>query len=382
MFKYDYVIVGAGLSSAVIARSLADDDKKILILERRNHLGGNLYDSLNEDGIIVQKYGPHTFHTNNDRVIDFVTKYAKFKEYHLRCEVNIDGIITPSPFNFKTIDQFYEKDKATLLKEKLSTLYPQGKATVVELLESKDKDVSNYAKFLFEKDYSLYTSKQWGISPKEVDPSVLKRVPVEFSYKDWYFYDKFEGIPEGGFMVFINNLLDSPNIETKVNEDALKHISFKDDLVLFDNEIVNIIYTGEADELFGYKFGKLPYRSLRFEYEKHNKKDYQTSAIVAYPSHEYGFTRITEYTKLPYQENDKTIIVKEYPLSVDNNSKNEPYYPILTEDSQNNYKKYKEYAAKYKNLILLGRLAEFKYYNMDQCVLKALETYDLIKDKI
>ena len=382
MSKYDYVIVGAGLSAAVIARCLADDGKKILILERRNHLGGNLYDFKNEDGIIVQKYGPHTFHTNNDRVIDFVTKYAVFKEYHLRCEVNIDGIITPSPFiyNFKTIDQFYDKDKAILLKNKLLNTYPLGKATVVELLESKDADIKEYANFLFEKDYSLYTSKQWGISPSEVDPSVLKRVPVEFSYKDWYFYDKFEGIPEGGFMVFINNLLNNPNIETKVGLDALKHISFKDDLVLFDNKVLNIIYTGEADELFGYKFGKLPYRSLRFEYEKHNKKNYQTSAIVAYPSHEYGFTRITEHTKLPYQENHKTIIVKEYPLPVDNSSKNEPYYPILTENSQNNYKNYKEHAANYKNLILLGRLAEFKYYNMDQCVLKALETYDLIKD--
>ena len=380
MCKYDYVIVGAGLSALVIARCLADDGKKILILERRNHLGGNLYDFKNEDGIIVQKYGPHTFHTNNDRVIEFVTKYAKFQEYHLRCEVNIDGTITPSPFNFKTIDQFYSKEEAVKLKNKLSTLYPQGKATVVELLESEDKDVRDYANFLFEKDYSLYTSKQWGISPTEVDPSVLKRVPVEFSYKDWYFYDKFEGIPEGGFMSFLNNLLNSPNIDAEVNVDALKYLSFEKDKVLFKGEPIKIIFTGETDELFGYRFGKLPYRSLRFEYEKHDVKDYQSSAIVAYPSHDYGFTRITEYTKLPYQDNNKTIIVKEYPLPVDNNGLNEPYYPILTQDSQNNYSKYKEYAMQYTNLTLLGRLAEFKYYNMDQCVLKALETYDLIKE--
>jgi UDP-galactopyranose mutase len=380
MQKYDYVIVGAGLSASVIARRLADSGKKILIVERRNHLGGNLYDEKNEDGILVQKYGPHTFHTNNDKVIEFVNMYAEFEEYHLRCEVNIEGTITPSPFNFKTIDQFYDEEYAKKLKQKLSAHYPNGKATVVELLESKDKDIADYANFLFEKDYSLYTSKQWGISPNEVDPSVLKRVPVEFSYKDWYFYDKFEAEPKGGFMTFIHNLLNSPNIDTIINEDALKHISFQDNSILYDGEKVNIIFTGQVDELFQYKFGELPYRSLRFEYEKHNVKDYQTAAIVAYPSHNYAFTRITEYTKMPFQNSDKTIIVKEYPLSFTAGSKHEPYYPILTKDSQENYKKYKEEADKYSNLTLLGRLAEFKYYNMDQCVLKALETFERLKE--
>lgn len=378
MGKYDYVIIGAGLSASVSARILADKGYKILIVERRNHLGGNLYDKKNEAGILVQKYGPHTFHTNNDKVIEFVTKYAIFEEYHLRCEVNIEGTITPSPFNFKTIDQFYSESESKILKEKLTNSYPEGKATVLELLESKDDDIKKYAKLLFEKDYSLYTSKQWGISPSEVDPSVLKRVPVEFSYKDWYFYDKFEGIPKGGFMTFINNLLDSKNIETKLGINGLDHIAFKDDKVLYDDEEVNVIFTGETDELFNYKYGKLPYRSLKFEYEKHNFKNYQASAIVAYPSHDYGYTRITEYTKLPYQDCDSTIIVKEYPLSYDSKSNNEPYYPILTKESQEKFNKYLFEASKYKNLILLGRLAQFKYYNMDQCVLNAIETIERI----
>jgi UDP-galactopyranose mutase len=379
--KYDYVIIGAGLSAAVSARMLADAGYKILIVERRNHLGGNLFDEKNEDGILVQKYGPHTFHTNNDKVIDFVTKYADFEEYHLKCEVNIDGVITPSPFNFKTIDQFYDVDKAKILKEKLKATYPLGKATVLELLDSKDKDIKEYAVFLFEKDYSLYTSKQWGISPSEVDPSVLKRVPIEFSYKDWYFYDKFEGIPNGGFMQFMNNMFNSNNIETKTGINGLEHISFKNNKVLYDNEEVNVIFTGETDELFNYKFGKLPYRSLRFEYEKHNKKEYQTSAIVAYPSHDYGYTRITEYTKMPFQNFDNTIIAKEYPLSYDSNSNNEPYYPILTKDSQEKIKCYMDEASKYSNLTLLGRLAQFKYFNMDQCVLNAIETMERILSK-
>lgn len=378
--KYDYVIIGCGLSASVVARKLADNGNKILIIERREHRGGNLYDEIDGNGILVQRYGPHTFHTNNDDIINFITKYAQFIPYNMKCEARLDDIVTPSPFNFKTIDQFYSKEDAINLKEKLTKTYPLGHATVVELLESNDEDIRNYAQMLFDKDYSLYTSKQWGISPNEVDPSVLKRVPVEFSYYDRYFYDKFEGLPKGGFMNLINNLLNSPNIETIVNEDGLKHISFKDNKVLFDNDITNVIFTGQVDELFKHKYDRLPYRSLRFEYETHNTSSYQTSAIVAYPSHDYGFTRITEYTKLPYQNSDRTVIAKEYPLLFDEKSNNEPYYPIPTTKSGEMYAKYKQEANKYSNLYLLGRLAEYKYYNMDQCVLNALNLADsLIK---
>lgn len=370
--KYDYIIIGCGLSACVVARKLADVGKKILIVERRNHLGGNLYDEVDENGILVQRYGPHTFHTNNDLVVEFIKNYADFIEYNMKCEVKIDNIITSSPFNFKTIDQFYSKADAINLKNKLIKAYPLLRTTVVELLESKDTDIKEYAQMLFDKDYSLYTSKQWGIDPCEVDPSVLKRVPIEFSYYDRYFHDKFEAIPKGGFMVFIKNLLDSPNIKTIKNEDGLKHISFKNNNILYDDEYIKIIFTGQIDELFNYKYDRLPYRSLRFEYETHNINSYQTSAIVAYPSHEYGFTRITEYTKLPFQNSNKTVIAKEYPILFNEKTKNDPYYPIPTLKSNNMYNKYKDEAAKYDNLYLLGRLAEYKYYNMDQCVLNAL----------
>ncbi len=373
---YDYIVIGGGLSASVVARRLADASNKILIVERRNRLGGNLFDETNEDGILVQRYGPHTFHTNNDDVIAFITKYADFEPYNMRCEANLDGVVTPSPFNFKTIDQLYDEERASLLKDKLTKAYPAGHATVVELLESKDDDVKNYAQTLFDKDYSLYTSKQWGISPCEVDPSVLKRVPVEFSYYDRYFYDKFEALPKGGFMTLINNLLDSSNIEKMVNEDGLKHISFEDDKVLYDGRETKIIFTGQADELFKYKFGRLPYRSLKFEYETHDTDSYQTVAIVAYPSHDYGFTRITEYTKLPFQKSKKTVIAKEYPVLFDEYSNNEPYYPIPTKKNNEIYEKYKTETTRYKNIYLLGRLAEYKYYNMDQCVLNALNLAD------
>ena len=210
--NYDFIVIGAGLTGSIIARKLAENSKRVLVVERRPFIGGNLFDYKNKDNITIQKYGPHTFHTNSDEVIEFVTKFSKFDEYHLKCEVNIDGIITPSPFNFKTIDQFYPKEQAGVLKAKLIDQFPDGKATVLELLNSKDADVLQYAQFLFEKDYSQYTSKQWGIPPDEVDPSVLKRVPVEFSYKDWYFYDKFEGIPHNGFTSFIENILSHPSM--------------------------------------------------------------------------------------------------------------------------------------------------------------------------
>ena len=373
--KYDYIVIGAGLTGSIVARKLAENNKKVLVVERRPYIGGNLYDYKNENGITVQKYGPHTFHTNSDEVINFVTRFSKFDEYHLRCEVNIDGIITPSPFNFKTIDQFYSNKQAFVLKEKLASQYPEGKATVLELLNSKDSDILQYAKFLFEKDYSLYTSKQWGISPDEVDPSVLKRVPVEFSYKDWYFYDEFEGIPHDGFTNFVKNILKHPNIVIVLNEDAFLHISFVKDKILYDDVEKEIVFTGELDKLFSYKYGKLPYRSLKFSLEEHDG-EYQTSAIVAYPSHKYRFTRITEYTKLPYQKSDKTIIAKEYPVPyVDDN---EPYYPILTKESQNQYLKYQEEAIKISNLYVAGRLGEFKYYNMDQAVLSAIRLSNII----
>jgi UDP-galactopyranose mutase len=171
---YDYIVVGAGLSGSVVSRQLSDAGKKVLIVEKRSNIGGNLFDYRNKKNILVQKYGPHTFHTNDDNVIAFVTRFANFKEYHLKCEVKIDNIVTPSPFNFKTIDQFYDEDEAVILKNKLLNKYPSGKATVVEFLVDSDKDISKYANFLFEKDYSLYTSKLWGISPIEVDRSVLK----------------------------------------------------------------------------------------------------------------------------------------------------------------------------------------------------------------
>lgn len=380
MSKYDYVVVGAGLAGGVLARNLAEKkNKKILIVDRRNHISGNIYDFDDEHGVKIQKYGPHVLHTNNDDVYKFITQFCETVEYRTKCEAVIDGISTPSPFNFKTIDQFYSSEDADRLKKRLLAYYDNRTAvTVVELLECDDPSIKEFAEFLFEKDYRPYTAKQWNLNPEEIDPSVLKRVPVVLSYGDTYFYDKYEFMPKEGFVSMYNNIISHPNIKIKLETEALEHITFDEEIVKYDDEEINIIYTGAIDELFGYRFGVLPYRSLRFDFKSINADSFQNVAIVAYPQ-EIGYTRITEYTKMPFQSCDGwTNVAYEYPVIYDKNADegNEPYYPVLTDESQKIYKQYLEYSRKYKNLILCGRLAEFKYYNMDQVILNALKLYE------
>ena len=387
MFDYDYVIVGAGLAGGIIARKLAEEKgKKILILERRNHIAGNTYDFVDESGIKIQKYGPHVLHTNSDEVYSFISKYCTPIDYRTKCEAVIDGISTPSPFNFKTIDQFYSVADATELKKKLAEYYcGRGTVTIVELLDSEDEDISGFARFLFEKDYRLYTAKQWGIDPEKIDVSVLKRVPVVLSYGDTYFYDKYEFMPKNGFENMYQNLISHKNISVQLNTDALKHIVVDNNnkRILYDGIVTNIIYTGAIDELFSYKYGILPYRSLFFKYMHLEKKDFQPVAIVAYPQVE-DYTRVTEYTKMPYQDvGQQTCVAYEYPMEYDKNSNtgNEPYYPVLTDNSKAIYNMYKKYSEMFHNLTLCGRLADFKYYNMDQVILRALDIYSELEEK-
>ena len=381
MDNYDVVIVGAGFSGSIIARFFAEKNMKVLLCEKRSHIAGNMYDYINEDGIRIQKYGPHTFHTNNERVYNYIKNYTELEPYTLKCFAIINGIETPSPFNFKTIDQFYSYDDANRLKEKLLNKYPNGQATVLELLNDLDNDIKDYAYFLFENDYRPYTAKQWGLDPKDIDPYVLRRVPVIFNYRDTYFNEKYEGIPNNGFTNLFEKILNHKNIDIKLNCDALKHISFLDNKALFDNKEKKIIYTGPIDELFDYKFGELPYRSLDFKFETINCKNYQNVAIVAHPK-DAEYTRITEYTKLPYQNvGNKTVIAKEYSLDYNKHKDKgkEPYYPIVTEESKKIYSDYLEYSKKYFNLVLCGRLADFKYYNMDVVINRALEICDYLE---
>lgn len=370
----DVLIVGAGLSGAVIARSLAEKGMHVSIFEKRNHIAGNMYDYYDEHGFLVQKYGPHTFHTKEKVLFDYMCQFEEWQEYKLTCGAVWDGKYTPTPFNFTTIDTFYPKEKADELKAHLQQAFPgRDTATVVEVLSNEDPLVREYAEFLFQNDYAPYTAKQWGISPKDIDPSVLKRVPLRFSYAEGYFNDPFQVMPAHSFTKFFENLLQHPNIKIQLEVDALEHLKVINDQLYWDGVPYTgmVIYTGPIDELFQFKYGRLPYRSLRFEWKYSTKDSIQNAPVVAYPQ-EKGYTRITEYKKIPVQNKKGSSYAVEYPLPYKDGQEMEPYYPVLTQDSQIQYGKYQDLAKKISNLFTCGRLGDFKYYNMDQALARAL----------
>lgn len=385
--EYDVLIIGSGFTGCVIARKLAEEnDKKVLLIERRDHIAGNMYDEYNEANILVQRYGPHVFHTNNEKVFEFVSKYSEWEPYKVVSKVTIDGKILPSPFNYTAIDEFYSIEDGKELKSRLECYYPNKEAvTVVELLESEDDMIRNYANLLFEKDYRPYTSKQWGIAPEEIDVSVLKRCPVFLSYRETYLNEKYECLPSGGFTKLFEKMLNHPNITVRTGVDALNYlrIDFENNDIYYDGELIRnpIVYTGPLDELLSYKYGALPYRSLRFEWKTFDVESYQPVSILVYPQ-EKDFTRITEYTKMPVQNaNGKTTIAIEFPIQYIKGTNSEPYYPIVNENNNSLYAKYFNDIKTLPNLYVCGRLGDYKYYNMDQAVLRALEVAEEIQEK-
>lgn len=383
----EVLVIGCGLTGSVIGRFLAEIlNKKVIIWDRRNHIGGNMYDYYDEHGILVHKYGPHIFHTKKKELYDYMCKFTEWEEYKLTYMAQIDGKFTPTPFNFQTIDDFYSEEDANDLKNRIKKVFGDRKiATVVEVLNCDDEKIRKYGEFLFEKDYSLYTAKQWGISAKEVDPSILKRVPLRFSYDIGYFDDEYQVMPKTTYVDFFKNLLNHKNIEVRLGIEALDYLKIDKvkRKILVNNKVVDfpVIYTGALDELFDTCYGKLPYRSLHFEWKYENIESKQDAPVVAYPQ-EDKFTRITEYKKLPKQDVKGTTYAVEYPLSYDEQCNMEPYYPVLTEDSMEKYNRYLDIAKTIDNLYLAGRLADFKYYNMDQALERALSLCKILKDEI
>ncbi len=371
---YDYIIIGSGFAGAVVAQKMAEKGKKVLILEKRDHIGGNCYDENDEHGILIHKYGPHIFHTNSKEVYDYLSKYTKWHDYSHEVVANLNGNFIPVPFNLNTLKIVYGEEKAQKLREKLIDQYGYGtRVPILKLRENTDEDIRAIADFVYENIFLKYTMKQWGQTPEQIDPAVTGRVPVLISEDNRYFQDKYQGMPLEGFTLLFKNMLSQEGITVRLNTDAKQVLSFKEDGIYFEDDKFEgkIVYTGPIDELFDCKYGRLPYRTLRFDMTYLAKEDYQPKAVVNYTVSE-DFTRITEFKKLTGQKAEGTTIMKEYPLAYTGKAGEIPYYAISSEDNINMYNKYVELIKKYDNMYLLGRLAEYKYYNIDGIVEKAL----------
>ena len=384
---YDAIVVGAGFAGATIAERFANDlNKKVLIVDKRDHIAGNMYDYIDDNGILVHKYGPHLFHTNLDNVYEYLSKFTDWFKYEHRVLGKINNKLVPIPFNLTSIDECFEKDKAKHLKEILLDRFEVGKKIpILELKQIQDDDLNELAGFIYENVFLYYTMKQWGQTPDEIDPNVTNRVPVYLSEDDRYFQDKYQFMPKYGYTKLFEKMLDSENIDIKLKTNILDFMKFEGNKIFINNQEYNgkIIYTGAIDELLDYRYGALPYRSLNFKFEEINKEHFQPVGTVNYPTKDDKFTRITEYKYMTMEtcNSKKTVIMREYPCTYDRNSKtgNIQYYPISNDDNIRLYDKYLEIVNSIDNLYLLGRLAQYKYYNMDLVINEALKLYDEIK---
>lgn len=384
--SFDCLVVGAGFAGAVSARELASrGGRRVLVLEQRNHIGGNAYDCYHEEGLLIHQYGPHIFHTNDKRVYDYLSQFTRWRDYQHKVVGAIHGQLLPIPFNFHSLHQAFPPDRAAALEQKLVDTYGAGrKVTILELRGSPDPDLKALAEYVYENVFLHYTQKQWGTAPDEIDPSVTARVPVLLSRDDRYFQDVYQGMPEAGYTKLFEAMLDHPNITVETNTNAKTRLQLQGASVLLDGVPFSgpVIYTGAVDALFDHVFDRLPYRTLDFVFETHPKPFYQTHGTVNYTVSE-AYTRITEFKHLTGQVMpEKTTIVKEYSRAYTGQDGEIPYYAILNPRNLEQYEKYRALAAATPSLFLLGRLAEYRYYNMDAIVSRALSLADhLLKEQ-
>lgn len=376
---YDVIVIGCGFAGAVVGRQLAEKGKRVLILEQRNHIGGNCYDVKDEHGILIHQYGPHIFHTNMKHVYDYLSRFTEWYNYRHEVVGSVNGNMLPIPFNLNTLELVYGKEKAKELEKILIDEYGENvKIPILELRKNQSKEIQDIAEFVYENVFLKYTMKQWGQKPEEIDPSVSGRVPVFISRDNRYFQDTYQGMPLEGYTALFRNMLNHENIEVKLNTAAKELIRIEDKVYVNGNEFNGeLIYTGPIDELFDCVYGRLPYRSLRFECEYYEQEHYQSHGVVNYTVSE-EFTRITEYKYLTGQIHSGTTIMKEYPFAYSGKQGEIPYYAILNEENQNLYQKYVNKLSGLPNVHLLGRLAEYRYYNIDAIVDKALSLAEQI----
>ena len=386
----EIIVVGSGFSGSIIARKLAEEENyKVRIIEQRPHIAGNMYDYVNEYGVMVHKYGPHLINTNMVHVIEFLEKYTELIPFAVKLLSLIDGRYVQLPFNYLTMQQLVGYKQASVLLEKMRKEFAnRSTVSIFELINHHDSDIKNYRTLLYEKAYKTYTAKQWDLDPEQLDKSVLDRVKMRLNYEERYLNADFQFVPKDGYTALFENLLSHPNIQIELNTDALEHIRFNEEnkKVLYDGqEIEMLIFTGAIDELFGLEYGALPYRSLEFEYESQKTDSILPTDILSCPSPEVPYTRITEYNKINGQpKGEYATIAKEYSMPYDKNADrgNLPYYPVVAKENLELFQRYTDKADQYSNLFLCGRLADYKYYNMDWIINHTLRKYEALKEKL
>lgn len=380
---YDVIIVGSGFSGSVIARELAEKhNRRVLVIEKRNHIAGNMYDEYDEHGILIHKYGPHVVVTDRWNIIKYLSQYSEMYEHVVKELSFIDGKYVRLPFNFETIKQLVGAEQSEILLSKMRKEFNgQDRVSIGQLVRSKDKDISEYGTLLFNKAYVTYCAKQWDTPVDKLDDSIMDRVKMSIGYDERYMNKDFQYLPKSGYTEMFKNILNHQNIEIILNQDANQRLKLNEDskVITYDGEEVKtLVYTGAIDELFHSKYGDLPYRSLDIKYEWSDRNKIYPQEIISFPQAK-GYTRKTEYRQMMINDiacNGSTVAT-EFPIAYEKNSQNSPCYPVITDDTKNVYLKYLADSKKFDNLFLCGRLAEFRYYNMDECILRA---FDVIKE--
>ena len=356
---FDYLIVGAGLAGATLAERLANhSNKKVLIIDKRNHIGGNTYDFYNSEGVMVHKYGPHIFHTNSKDVFDYLGNFTEWRPYEHRVLASVDGMLVPIPINQNTINMLYGLN---LSSDEVDAFLESKAEKKERIITSEDVVVNKVGRQLYEKFFKGFTRKQWALDPSELDASVTARIPTRNNRDNRYFTDTYQAMPLNGYTKMFEKMLQHPNIKVMLNVDykeIMNSIPYK-----------KMIYTGPIDYYFNYCYGKLPYRSLEFKFETIETETHQATGTVNFPN-EHPYTRVTEFKYLTGQKHPKTSIVYEFPTD-----EGDPYYPVPRPENAELYKKYQLLTAEEKDVYFTGRLATYKYYNMDQVVAQSLTLY-------
>jgi UDP-galactopyranose mutase len=356
---YDWLIVGAGFAGSVLAERLAAGlHKKVLVIDRRNHIGGNAYDCHDAHGILIHKYGPHIFHTNSREVFEHLSQFTQWRAYEHRVLASVDGQLVPIPINLDTVNRLYGLNLTSFQLEEFFASVAERRA---EIRTSEDVIVSKVGRELYEKFFRNYTRKQWGLDPSELDASVTARVPTRTNRDDRYFTDTYQAMPLHGYTRMFERMLDHPNIKVLLQTDYRE----LDGVLPYDE----LVYSGPIDEFFDLRYGKLPYRSLEFRFETRDVPVAQPAAVVNYPN-EHPYTRVTEFKYLTGQEHPKTTLVYEIPQA-----DGDPYYPVPKPENAELYKAYKALADETRGVHFVGRLATYRYYNMDQVVAQALAVH-------